>query len=76
LTVQFNESGFPVSVTGMRHKVVGEKLFPARWEGQMHDFELVSGMMIPTKVDVGWWEKDKLVLYFKGENMDLKYDFF
>jgi hypothetical protein len=76
LTVQFNETGFPVSITGMRHKAKGDDFFLARWEGQMHDFKLVHGLMIPTRVDAGWWEKKELQLYFKGENIDVEYDFF
>jgi hypothetical protein len=76
LTVQFNEDGFPVSITGMRHKANGKEFVPTRWEAQMHDYKLVRGMMIPTRFDVGWWENKKLELYFQGENNDFEYDFF
>jgi hypothetical protein len=76
LTVQFNENGLPVSITGMRHKAKGNEFVIARWEGQMYDYKLVHGMMIPTRFDAGWWEGKKLELYFKGENIGFEYDFF
>jgi hypothetical protein len=76
LTVQFDESGLPVSITGMRHTIKDDEFVLARWEGQMHDYKLVHGMMIPTKFDAGWWEQKELQLYFKGENIDVEYDFF
>ena len=76
LTVQFNKEGFPTSFFGMRGKKVGNDFVYGPWEGHVSDYKLQDGMMIPTVADVGWWEDDKLELYFKGECSDFDFEFF
>lgn len=51
----------------------GYKKMP--WEGHFRNYQIRSGMRIPMYGEVGWYEDGKLQLVWKGDVIDLEYQF-
>eukprot|EP00521_Asterionellopsis_glacialis_P018667 CAMPEP_0195323796 /NCGR_PEP_ID=MMETSP0708-20121125/8155_1 /TAXON_ID=33640 /ORGANISM="Asterionellopsis glacialis, Strain CCMP134" /LENGTH=184 /DNA_ID=CAMNT_0040390951 /DNA_START=17 /DNA_END=574 /DNA_ORIENTATION=+ len=50
----------------------GVKMLP--WEGHFFDYEDQDGVLVPTRIEAGWWKHGVLELYFKGHNTKFVFD--
>lgn len=72
----FKEDGLISSIRAQRMQEEGGKLVWKPWEGRFVEYDARNGMLVPTKMEAGYWEDGKLEIYFKGTNTKLDYDFF
>ena len=56
------------SIHGMRQMAVGEGFVAMPWEGPLFRYEVHDGMLVPTRMEIGWWVDGKLDICFKGNN--------
>ena len=64
------------SIEAKRPRAVdGTKYELTLWKGFFYDFELHGGLLVPTKMEVGWQldEDEPLEIYFKGTNHNFIY---
>lgn len=77
LTAIFDKDGWMTAVECSRHRAVGKDFVLTPWIGYVSKYEYIAdvGMWIPMHMECGWISDDgKEELYFKGDNVDLKYD--
>lgn len=48
----------------------------APWEGRMSDYEMKDGIIVPTRMECGWWMNGKFEKYFDARNVEFEYTFF
>jgi hypothetical protein len=46
------------------------------WEGHFSDYQIHDGMLIPTRIESGWWFDDQLEIVFKGINTKFEYTYY
>jgi hypothetical protein len=76
LTFWFNEAG---EVTGIyspgRFGRFDGGYTRVPWEGRFRDYHVRAGMRVPTYGEVGWYVDDTLQIVWKGELIDVWYEF-
>jgi hypothetical protein len=72
----FKEDGLISSVRAQRMQDDSGKLVWEPWEGRFLEYDARNGMLVPTKMEAGYWKDGKLEIYFKGTNTKFEYDFF
>lgn len=62
-------------IHAMRPRIVNGVSENAYWEGTFHDYEVHGGLLVPTRMEVGWQlEPDESIeLYFRGKNSNFIY---
>ena len=45
------------------------------WEGHFHDYQVRSGMRVPLYGEVGWYIDGGLQIVWKGDLIDVRYEF-
>jgi len=76
LEFRFNESGEVTSIysSGRFGRFDGGyKQVP--WEGHFRNYEVRSGMRVPTYGEVGWYDAGGLQVVWKGNLIDVQYEF-
>lgn len=63
------------AVKAKRPKIINGKTKMCDWEGHFSEYEVHGGLLVPTKMEVGWKSTDgsALELYFKGKNTKFIY---
>jgi hypothetical protein len=69
------ETHMVTTIKAKRPRTVGDKTEMTDWEGHCSDYELHGGVLVPTKMEVGWKLSDEtpLELYFRGKNTKFIY---
>jgi len=77
LLVSFDDDDLLRNMEGMRAKSVGNNKFEhAKWEGRVLDYQTHDGMLLPLKMEVGWYSDDELDIYWKGEAVDFNFTYY
>ncbi|KAL3779696.1 hypothetical protein HJC23_010564 [Cyclotella cryptica] len=63
------------TIHAKRPRTVGSKTEMTHWEGHFSDYEIHGGLLVPSKMEVGWKFSDDspLELYFRGKNVKFIY---
>lgn len=63
------------TISTERPRTVGSKTEMTHWEGHFSDYEIHGGLIVPSKMEVGWKLSDDspLELYFRGKNVKFIY---
>eukprot|EP00978_Attheya_sp_CCMP212_P035965 scaffold159691_cov43-Attheya_sp.AAC.1 len=72
---RFNQQDMIESIFAIRPALVGDRLEMLPWEGQLSEYESHDDLLIPTKMEVGWWKNGQLELYFKCHNTKFRFEF-
>jgi hypothetical protein len=69
-----NEQGQMIHLTAKRFMAEGKSYRLERWSAQCHEYQEVSGMLIPTRVEVMWNLASGDYSYFRGEITEIEYN--
>ncbi len=76
LEFRFNDIGEVVGIYSsgrfQRHE---QNYRQVPWEGHFRDYQLRGGMRVPSYGEVGWYENETLELVWKGNLVDVQYQF-
>ncbi len=76
LLFRFDENGLIESVRAeSRGRAVGGGVIPTPWKVQWNNYELRSGMCVPTEGEVAWVLPEGPKPYFRGRVTSLRYEF-
>jgi hypothetical protein len=69
-----NEQGQMTHLTAERFMAEGKSYRLERWSAHCHEYQEVSGMLIPTRVEVTWNLASGDFSYFRGEITEIEYN--
>ena len=69
-----NEQGQMTHLTAERSRTEGKSYRLERWSAQCHEYQEVSGLLIPTRVEVTWNLASGDFSYFRGEITEIEYN--
>ena len=69
-----NEQGQMTHLTAERYMAEGKSYRLERWSAQCEAYQEVSGMLIPTRVEVMWNLASGDFSYFRGEITEIEYN--
>ncbi len=69
-----NEQGQMTHLTAERFLAEGKSFRLERWSAQCQEYHEVSGMLIPTRVEVTWNLASGDFSYFRGEITEIEYN--
>jgi hypothetical protein len=73
-TFYFNEKGDILRFSGKRYKDVNGKYILSDWGGENKEFKEFSGIRIPSKTVVIWYEEEGKFEWFEFEIKDIEYN--
>ncbi len=62
------------SITAERYREVNGKFTLENWEGQIIEYKMFNGIIIPNKVNIVWKSKSGDFCYDKVEIIDIEYN--
>ena len=76
LEFRFNDIGEVVGIYSPdRFQRFEQQYRQVAWEGHFRDYQLRQGMRVPGYGEVGWYENETLELVWKGNLVDVQYQF-
>ena len=73
----FDDEGLVSSVRAYRAQVTqGGDVVIAPWEGLISKYVMKDCMLVPSKMEVGYWNSGKLQIYLRAVNTDFAYTYF
>lgn len=76
LEFRFNEVGEVISIYSPgRFGIFDGEYKQVPWEGHFRDFQVRAGMRVPLYGEVGWYVERTLQIVWKGDLMDVRYEF-
>jgi hypothetical protein len=72
---RFNQQDMIESIFAIRPALVGDRVEIIPWEGHVSEYESHDDLLIPTKMEAGWWKSGQLELYFKCHNTKFQFEF-
>ena len=73
-TFHFNEEGEVTNITAERYREVDGKFALENWEGQIIEYKMFNGIIVPNKVNIVWNLKSGDFCYDKVEIIDIEYN--
>jgi|Deesub1362B_J571_1020462.scaffolds.fasta_scaffold00052_13 hypothetical protein len=73
-TFHFNEKGEVMSITAKRYREVDGEFILEDWEGQILEYKMFNGVIVPSKVNIIWKLDTGDFCYDKIEVVDIEYN--
>ena len=70
----FNEKGEVTKITAKRYREVDSKFVLEDWEGQIMEYKMFNGIIVPSKVNIIWKLRTGDFCYDKIELVDIEYN--
>jgi len=70
----FNEKGEVTKITAKKYREVDGNFVLENWEGQIIEYKIFNGVIVPNRVNIVWKLKSGDFCYDKVEIVDIKYN--